>query len=196
MKLTTLTGSETAPIIDDLDQLYRAVFSAPPWNEEPAELDTFRGRLEENLARPGFRLVTGVVDGELRGFGAGWATEPPFRRDRAYGTVYDELGADQVERHLLGAFEVDELAVHPASQGLGLGRAVLSTLCAGEPSWLLTARRALDTVGFYRRIGWQELPAQVPNPRLVVFISPAPSTAAGAASSTEAGAASSSEPQA
>jgi ribosomal protein S18 acetylase RimI-like enzyme len=94
----------------------------------------------------------------------------PFRRDRSYGTVLDELGAAQVERHLVGAFEVDELAVHPASQGLGIGRAVLDSLCAGQPSWLLTAQRAVATVAFYRRVGWQELPPQVSEPRLAVFV--------------------------
>ncbi|ADB29921.1 GCN5-related N-acetyltransferase [Kribbella flavida DSM 17836] len=172
MELTTVTGTDALLHADRLDELYRDVFGAPPWNEKPAELDAFAGRLEENAARPGFRLVTAVVGGTVRGFGAGWPTVAPFRRDRAYGTVFDELGADQVDRHLVGAFEVDELAVHPASQGLGIGRAVLTTLCAGEPSWLLTSHQAVDTVAFYRRVGWQELPSQVPEPRLAVFVSP------------------------
>ena len=48
---------------------------------------------------------------------------------------------------------------------------MLSTLCAGEPSWLLTAHRAVDTVAFYRRIGWRELLPEVAEPRLAVFVS-------------------------
>ncbi len=171
MELTTYVGVDALQVADEVEALYREVFSAPPWNEEPAQLATFRPRLEENVSRPGFRLVSAVVDGEVRGLGAGWPTSPPFRRDRSYGEVFDEFGAIQVERELVGAFEVDELAVHPASQGLGLGRAVLNTLCAGEPSWLLTAHQAVDTVAFYRRIGWRELLPQVAEPRLAVFVS-------------------------
>jgi ribosomal protein S18 acetylase RimI-like enzyme len=171
MKLATLTGPDALQLVDQLETVYRDVFSAPPWNEKPDELAGFRDRFMADLRRPGFRLVTAVVDGELRGFGAGWPTQTPFPRDRAYGTVFDELGAAQVERHLVGAFEVDELAVHPASQGLGVGRAVLTSLCAGEPSWLLTAHRAEATVAFYRRVGWDELVPQVPDPRLAVFVS-------------------------
>lgn len=158
-------------VVDEVEGVYREVFGGPPWNEGPAELATFRPRLEENVSRDGFRLVTAVVDGEVRGFGAGWMTSPPFRRDRSYGVVAEEFGAGQVERELVGAFEVDELAVHPASQGLGMGRAVLSSLCAGEQSWLLTAHRAVDTVAFYRRVGWRELVPQVAEPRLAVFVS-------------------------
>lgn len=171
MDLATYVGVDALQVVDEVEAVYRDVFSAPPWNENPTELAAFRPRLEENVWRAGFRLVTAVVDGEVRGFGAGWTTSPPFRRDRSYGVVFDEFGAVQVERELVGAFEVDELAVHPASQRLGLGRTVLSTLCAGEPSWLLTAHRAVDTVAFYRRIGWRELQPQVAEPRLAAFVS-------------------------
>ncbi|MEU4394676.1 GNAT family N-acetyltransferase [Kribbella sp. NPDC023855] len=171
MKLATYVGVDALRVADEVEAVYREVFSAPPWNEKPAELDTFRPRFEENVSQTGFRLVAAVVDGEVRAFGAGWTTSPPFRRDRSYGVVFDEFGAVQVERELVGAFEVDELAVHPESQGLGLGRAVLNSLSAGEPSWLLTAHRAVDTVAFYRRIGWRELRPQVAEPRLAVFVS-------------------------
>jgi len=171
MELATFAGADALQVADEVEALYREVFSAPPWNEDPAELAAFRPRLEENVSRAGFRLVTATVGNEVRGFGAGWMTSPPFRRDRAYGVVVDEFGAVQVERELVGAFEVDELAVGPASQGLGLGRAVLSSLCAGEPSWLLTAHRAVDTVAFYRRVGWRELRPEVEEPRLAVFVS-------------------------
>lgn len=171
MELTTFAGVDALRVADEVEALYREVFSGPPWNEDPSELANFRPRLEENVSRAGFRLVIAVVGDEVRGFGAGWTTSPPFGRDRSYGVVLDEFGAVQVERELVGAFEVDELAVHPASQGLGLGRAVLTALCAGEPSWLLTAHRAADTVAFYRRVGWRELLPQVAEPRLAVFVS-------------------------
>ena len=121
MELVTYVGVDALQVADEVEALYRDVFSAPPWNENEAELAAFRPRLEENVSRAGFRLVTAVVDNEVRGLGAGWMTSPPFRRDRAYGQVFDEFGAVQVERELVGAFEVDELAVHSASQGSAWG---------------------------------------------------------------------------
>ncbi|WP_020391234.1 hypothetical protein [Kribbella catacumbae] len=82
MELTTFVGVEALQVAAEVEGLYREVFSAPPWNEEPAELAGFRPRLEESVSRGGFRLVTAVVGGEVRGFGAGWMTVAPFRRDR------------------------------------------------------------------------------------------------------------------
>ncbi|MEJ3750709.1 GNAT family N-acetyltransferase [Actinomycetes bacterium KLBMP 9797] len=173
-------SSDVLTVADQLTDAYVEVFTAPPWHHrDPAETRAaFRARLETDAHRPGFRAILAVGDGgEVAGFVTGWTTEAPFRTDRAYGKVRDLLGADRVDRLLVGAFEIDELGVRPQARGTGLGRRLLSTLTDAAPdgrAWLLTWDQAHDTLAFYRRLGWRE-PAPVPGhgTDLVVFLSPA-----------------------
>lgn len=108
-------------------------------------------------------------------------------RDRAYGQVSAQLGRQRVRELLIGALEIDELAVRPHARGNGTGRALLAEITADAPddrAWLLTARVATDTVATYRRLGWHEVtPARHterrrrlprPEPPLGLSIGPAP----------------------
>ncbi|GLZ79776.1 hypothetical protein Afil01_45830 [Actinorhabdospora filicis] len=156
-----------------LREVYTEAFSGPPWGEDPTETARWWERATADVRRPGFRAV--VARGErVDGFGFAWTTAAPFPRDRAYRRVLDLLGEDGVARHLVGALEVDELAVRPSAQGTGLGRRLLAELVGERPAWLLTARKAVDTVAFYDRVGWRRapaLPGQEENP-VIVFLSP------------------------
>ena len=113
----------------------------------------------------------------IDGFATGWITGQPFRSDRAYGMVATQLGPNRVERMLLGALEVDELAVCPRARRGGLGRQLLAELISDAPdrrAWLLTSQQITNTVAFYRRVGWYEVsPLPGHDNGIVVFLSPA-----------------------
>lgn len=97
-------------------------------------------------------------------------------RDRAYGQVAAQLGRQRVRELLIGALEIDELAVRPHARGHGTGRALLAEITADAPdarAWLLTARVATDTVATYRRLGWHEItPLPGTENGVVVFLAP------------------------
>ncbi len=170
-------GSDVLAILDELAEAYVEVFTNPPWDgPDPDETRAaFRRRLAEDVERDGFAaLVEHAEDGSVDGFVTGWITPTPFRTDRAYGKVAERLGADQVDRLLTGAFEIDELGVRQRARGTGLGRRLLEGLTAEHPrSWLLTWDQAHDTVTFYRRVGWLE-PTPPPGQEndILVFVSP------------------------
>lgn len=67
------------------------------------------------------------------------------------------VGVGQVKAHGDGSRELASIAVVAARQGQGIGRAIIETLLAREPSAVLhlTCRRELE--GFYERFGFRSL---------------------------------------
>ena len=124
--------------------------------------------------RDGFRAwIERSDNGQIAGFLTGWITPAPFRTDRSYGDVLDRLGPDQVRDLLIGAFEIDELAVLKPARGTGLGRRLLAPATEHHPrSWLLTWNQAHATIAFYRHLNWPEPPAQGPQHNILIFLSP------------------------
>jgi ribosomal protein S18 acetylase RimI-like enzyme len=175
--LVRYSGSAALPLADLLTQAYADAFGEPPWNENLTQAADFRGRLAADVRRTGFRCVVAPgQDGDIDGFASGWITEAPFRSDRAYGQVAEQLGPDGVRERLVGALEVDELAVRPRARRRGLGRQLLDALVTDAPdgrAWLLTRRDAANSVEFYRRAGWREVSPLPDTARsIVVFTSP------------------------
>jgi GNAT superfamily N-acetyltransferase len=170
-------GADVLEIADEITETYVDVFCVPPWNREPAPTRTaFRQRLGTDALRPGFRAVVATSAQGIDGFASGWTTGAPFRTDRAYGKVAEQLGPDRLATQVVGAFEVDELAVRVRARGTGLGRRLLTELVRGVPdgrAWLLTARKVADTVAFYHRVGWHPVePVAGADNGIVVFLSP------------------------
>jgi ribosomal protein S18 acetylase RimI-like enzyme len=176
MRMVRYEGPATLTMADELRDVYADAFSGPPWNKRQAGIDQFRDRLDTDASRPGFRAVVTTSPAGIDGFATGWITGRPFRSDRAYGMVAEQLGPGRVGRMLVGALEVDELAVRPRARRSGLGRQLLGELISDAPegrAWLLTARQITDTVAFYRRIGWSKVPSlSGPDNDVVVFLSP------------------------
>ncbi len=174
-RVEMFSGPDILTLADELTDAYVEVFTAPPWHHRrPAELrQVFRDRLAADAHRPHFRAVLSFSPtGQIHGFATGWITQHPFRTDRAYAKVTERLGAERVEKLLVGTLEVDELGVHRAARGTGLGRRLLHHLTTGtDRAWLLTWNQAHDTLAFYRHISWHE-----PEPRaghetdVVVFL--------------------------
>ncbi|MGH8880867.1 MAG: GNAT family N-acetyltransferase [Stackebrandtia sp.] len=173
--------TDVLTIADELSSAYADIFSQPPWNKGHGDdrdpiMRGFRDRLENDVKRPGFRAIVADAAADIDGFSSGWTTQSPYPSNRAYYKVTDSIGAERVERLLVGAIEVDELAVRPTARGQGLGRRLLSELIADAPdgrAWLLTWTEAPAAVEFYRRAGWHRVP---PTPGaendIVTYLSP------------------------
>jgi len=156
-----------------LADLYRAAFCGPPWNEDESRVARFVSRLEGDVDRPGFVAAVARMDGRPVGFGTAWRTPAPFPQDRRYGDVTAQLGGEWVSEWLVGAQEIDELAVSPAAQRRGIGPRILEILTGlGTPAgtWLLTSTKSPVTVPFYRKCGWRQVTED--GTEIVVFLSP------------------------
>ncbi|MEV0152042.1 MULTISPECIES: GNAT family N-acetyltransferase [unclassified Nonomuraea] len=162
-----LTGHDALARAGHLVEIYRSAFGEPPWCEDERAADAFAERLTTDVRRPGFTAVLAYDHGEPAGFGTAWRTRSPFPVGRAYDLVRAELG-DAVETRLVGALEVDELAVSPHARRQGLAGRILDLLCDGDDAcWLLTAPQAEDAIRLYERLGWRRLTAAGAN--VVVF---------------------------
>lgn len=176
LTLTTYNQRATRQAAGRFVDLYRNVFTAPPWNENEARVEEFRERFTNDTHRPGFRAIVAHLDGCWIGFGTAWPTQPPFPTNRAYRTVLDQLGQDRVSTLLVNALEIDELAVSPAAQGRRVGGQLLNALLATAPdrrAWLLTWTTSLQAIGFYQHHGWHPAqPIPTTDRQVVVFLSP------------------------
>ncbi|MEU4540578.1 hypothetical protein AB0G15_37640 [Streptosporangium sp. NPDC023825] len=142
-----LTGEETLGRAAELIEIYGASFNGPPWYEDGHGTAGFARRPATDARRPGLAAVLACRDGEPAEFGTAWPTQSPFPAGRAYDRVRVQLGG-QVETRLVGALEVDELAVSPHARGQRLAARILDLLCEGATGCgLLTAPKAHDAIG-------------------------------------------------
>jgi ribosomal protein S18 acetylase RimI-like enzyme len=110
-----------------------------------------------HAANPGFACrVAEDSAGKLLGFGYGYTTSP----GQWWHDLVRRALASEDEGWLTNAFELSEMHVLPAAQGVGIGRRVLETLAAdiAHDAMLLSTPDA-ETRAFrlYRRLGFTDL---------------------------------------
>lgn len=177
MEITLYQGASALEATDTLAGLYREAFCAPPWNEDETKVAAFTGRLRSNVERPGFVAAVAHDAGRAVGFGTAWRTRAPFPSDRRYPDILAQLGPDRVDAWLIGAQEVDELAVASSARGHGIGPRLLDNLTGldqGHGTWLITSMKSPAAVRFYQRCGWHQITERddAENDEIVVFLSP------------------------
>ncbi|MET8825525.1 GNAT family N-acetyltransferase [Streptomyces sp. NPDC004610] len=159
-----------------LRSVYAAAFCAPPWDEDEEKATEFADRLPADARRPGFAAALAFRAGELLGFAIGWTTPDPFPADRCYPQAAAGLGPERATDWLVGALEIDELALRPTAQGTGTAEALLRAVSATAPGgrcWLLTSAQAPRAMSFYRRRGWTQATHPSPDGKgIVVFLGP------------------------
>lgn len=176
MKVLILTGSQLLGHADALREVYASAFCAPPWDEDEEKAVEFVGRLVHDVHRPGFTAALAFTNTGLAGFATAWTTRAPFPTDRCHPQAAAGLGADRTLDWLVGAREIDELAVRPTFHGTGLAGDLLSAVTEDAPggrSWLLTSTRSPRALAFYRRQGWAQATHPSPDGKgIVVFLGP------------------------
>ncbi|MEU1183719.1 GNAT family N-acetyltransferase [Streptomyces sp. NPDC005820] len=169
-------GAEVRAHSGALHDVYVEAFCAPPWNEDEEKAIEFLGRLVNDVRRPGFTAALAFTGSDVVGFATAWTTRAPFPTDRCYPQAAAGLGPDHTMAWLVGAREIDELAVRPAAQGTGLAGELLEAVTADAPdgrSWLLTSVRSPRAMSFYRRQGWTQATHPSPDGKgIAVFLGP------------------------
>jgi len=137
----------------------------PPYEQLPGRHTI----MERHAAYPGFRAFVAerprsfLAPPAISGFGYGFhGTRGQWWHDVVHQALVERGGADHAAEWLADPFEVAELHVHPDHQGQGLGRGLLTSLCAGRPERtvvLSTLDRNPETPArhLYRSVGMVDL---------------------------------------
>lgn len=159
---------ETTPQIREIDRrgFFRrldamlATYAAamePPADQMPGR----RTIMERHAAYPGFRAFVAGRRRDLAGFAYGFHGEPgQWWHDVVHGALTETGGPEHARAWMGEAFEVAELHVHPDSQGRGLGRRLITTLCADRPERtvvLSTLDAQTPARHLYRSLGMTDL---------------------------------------
>jgi ribosomal protein S18 acetylase RimI-like enzyme len=151
--------------------VYRDVYSEPPYEEGDEEAEIFAGQLRQHAHRPGFALVAAETSSDaLCGFAYGLT----FTANRWWRNA----GEEPTQTRGAAKFAVIELAVLSHYRGQHIGSALMSTLLAGrpEPYATLCANPHSLARTIYRTWGWQQVGVTQPEhlPPMDVLILPLP----------------------
>ncbi len=136
-------------------EVYRTVFTEPPWDEPSEDADRFGERLvEEHAFEDDFRCIAAVEGEWVVGFSMG------TRWDNGYPRLA-HIAQDLASEWTLDCFLLMELAVVPERRGQGIGGRLHDTLLAGvrTATGLLTTNRIGHpaATGLYVSRGWRLL---------------------------------------
>lgn len=153
-RLTPIRSDDLEDIVD----VYREVFSAPPYLESEGDSIRFRLRLERALTEEGASSwAIRSDDDEVMGFACGATI-------KTGSWLWDDLGRclpqGDLREWLIDCYEVRELAVSPRFRRQGIGTQLHTALmqrCDSSHALLLVRVDATDAVMFYAARGWRIL---------------------------------------
>ncbi len=157
--IVSLSASEIERVREQLREVYLAAFGMAPYFKSQTEAYGFALALDRHAERAGFRLLAArdSDDGRIVGFAYGYDSVPG---QWWHDTVRQALPPLLAAVWMADAFELAELAVHPAQQGHGFGARLHDELLAGverQSALLSTAHAETVALGLYRRRGWRTL---------------------------------------
>jgi ribosomal protein S18 acetylase RimI-like enzyme len=117
--------------------------------------------MERHAGYPEFRAFVAERHRDVVGFGYGFHGETgQWWHDVVRGQLMSTGGPEHAAHWLDDAWEVAELHVHPAAQGRGLGRGLITALCEGRPERtvvLSTLDAKTPARALYRSLGLADL---------------------------------------
>lgn len=142
--------------LDPMLSTYAAAMVPPP-DQMPGR----RGIMERHATYPAFRAYIAKRRRGVAGFAYGFHGETgQWWHDVVRSGLVDVGGDEHASYWMDDPFEVAELHVHPDSQGRGLGRELVTTLCAHRPerTVMLSTLDALTPArNLYRSLGMTDL---------------------------------------
>jgi GNAT superfamily N-acetyltransferase len=148
----------SAAVVDGCVAVYGAAFGQPPYAETAADAELLRERVTRYARRDGFRLATADQEGNVVAFALAVRAFPgDWWRDKVAEAIGPELAARWLQP---GSLEVVHVAVDPARQRKGFGRALLAAVTqdldpAVSTGILSCDRRAVAAQRLYLSEGWQ-----------------------------------------
>jgi ribosomal protein S18 acetylase RimI-like enzyme len=151
-----LSARDIPQVRAQLIEVYRTALGEPPYNMKEEDAHRFGETLLRHATYEGFRgyAARNRTSGRIVGFVYGYTSQPGLWWRHI---VEKALGPEQTTIWLEKAFEFVELAVHPDTQGQGLGGHLHDTLLRGLPyrtAVLSTAQSETVALNMYQRRGW------------------------------------------
>ncbi|GAB3805981.1 GNAT family N-acetyltransferase [Micromonospora zhanjiangensis] len=147
--------------------LYREVYSEPPYSETEEHVAAYAERFVEESARSGFAVVVAESGTELAGYAYGHS----FAAD----DWWQDADQEPAETKGCTKFAVMELAVRRPCRGRGVGTRLMGALIDGRPEQLATlcSNPAAPARQIYHRWGWQPVavahPPNIPPMEILVL---------------------------
>lgn len=112
--------------LDELVEVYAVAMRAPA-----AQLPGRRAIMSRHLEGPDFRCLASRRDGHIAGFAYGFTGRPgQWWYDVVRTALIAARGVTTADAWLDSSFEIGEVHVRPEYQGAGIGRTLVSGLCA------------------------------------------------------------------
>lgn len=157
MQVERVEAEQLDALRSEIVACYRAAWLPTRFRPEERAVSGFEQRLQEHLARPGFRLHVALDESKVIGFVYGFRSQPnTYWRD----LVSTHLEPQARDHWLSDCFEFVELAVLPAFQGRRVGGALHDALLEGltcRTACLTTYRAQESAVRLYLKRGWEVL---------------------------------------
>lgn len=154
--LRAADAHDFAPWLDDVVAVYTAAMNAPR-----RQTSGRRSIIERHLGNSGFRAYLALRCDALVGLCYGFHGMPgQWWHDAVHRALTAQLGPEATSRWLGDCFEVAELQVLPQQQKHGIGRQLITTLCAERAERtvvLSTHDRESPARRLYRSLGFVDL---------------------------------------
>lgn len=154
--LTVLPAAAFKRLLDPALLVYAAAMS-PPRSQLPGR----RSIMELHTGYPEFRSLIATRDDKLVGFAYGFTGRPgQWWHDVVQSALRAQYGERFADDWLAAPFEVGELHVHPEWQAAGIGRSLITGLCAERPehtALLSTQDAETRARRLYRSLGFADL---------------------------------------
>lgn len=153
-----LGGADLArPLLDQIGELYREVFSVPPYYWKPDEAQLHRERLLRLLEDPTFGIAMAWAGSELVGFAYGFTVPPDTKR---WSNLTEPAPPELTEEWPGRTFLLFDFAVRATYRGSGVGRRLHDALLGSrseERASLSVEPPAVDTKAIYEHWGWRQV---------------------------------------
>ena len=160
LEVVRLDGPEAKRLHPDVVDVYRSVFTRPPFNDTEREVGWFSEEFGGDVDLPEFRCFAARAGAELAGFAYGFRTFGDEPWNDWYAEVLRCVGPVAGDSWIRGQFAVGWFAVREAYRRQGIGSRLFDELIASAgPTrcWLVTHDLDTSARRLYRRQGWIEL---------------------------------------
>lgn len=148
---------ESRNLATAVGNLYRDVFSLPPFLGTEDEFRDQRSYYEEILLRRGFQLVTAKYADQYIGFIYGYLLP---RDTKWWNGLSEELSDVFIEETGSRTFVIIDFGVLPAYRGKGVGKALhhcILSASGARRATLTVQAKAADTRSIYEHWGWRRI---------------------------------------
>ncbi len=157
VSIETWDGDEARALAENVSDMYRSVFSLPPFSGDTAEFANQRSYYPKLADREGFHLTTATAGDVYAGFGYGFLLPAGAHW---WNGLAEPVSAEFAREDGHRTFALIDFGVLQDWRGRGIGRAIHDELLSrsgAHRATLSVQPKAADTQAIYRHWGWRKV---------------------------------------